>query len=151
MQVREAAVSALSILTIEDAHRGAVAVAALPALVSIVQQDKRPGSRCRQYAAWVLEHLAVNATPWVQQLVADAALPGLVQLMQSTPDRRERLAAVLAVSALATSQDVQLRGQVRAEAHAALVMQTRQKADIESRTAAKLALKQLQPWCCVLM
>ena len=151
MQVREAAASALSILTFKDAHRVAVAVAALPALASIIQQDKRPGSRCRRYAAWVLEHLAVSATPWVQQRVADAALPGLVKLMQSTPDGRDRLAAVLAVSALATSQDVQLQEQVRAEAHAALVVQARQRSDIESRTAAKLALKQLQPSCCVVM
>ena len=152
MQVSEAALSVLSGLTLDvDDHRGAVATATLPALVSIIQQTRWPGSDCRERAACVLQHLAASENIWVEQRVADAALPELVKLMRSTDDRRERLMAVEAVSSLAASPDVKIQHQVHAVAHAALMLQAQQNSDKENRRAAKRALDRLQPSCCVVM
>ena len=152
VQVKKAALAVLCNMTItDDSLRGPVALAALPAVVSIMWQKEQPGSDCRRYAVCVLDHLSACTQPWVQQSVADAALPGLVEVMQNTPHPIERWMAVQAVSGLAASRDAQLRKQVHALAHAALVLQARQKADSESRIAAKLALDRLQPRCCVMM
>ena len=151
MQVREAALSVLSGLTLDGHHCGAVADLTLPALVSIIEQDKRPGSDCRQRAACVLQHLAASGSSLVELEVADTALSGLVQLMQTTSDRQERLVAVTAVSSLAASSDVKVQGQVYDVAHTALMLQVQQRTDSESRRAAKQALDRLQPSCCVVM
>ena len=151
VQVRAAALHVLSVLTLVDDHHGAVLNEALPALVSIIQQNRRPGSDCRYRAACVLQHLAASKNLWVEQNVADAALSGLVQLMLNTSDRRECLMAVEAVSALAASPDVKVQHQVHAVAYFPLMVQAQQKTDIESRRAAKRALARLQPSCCVMM
>ena len=156
MQVSEAALTVLSALTMDvDDHRGAVVEAALPALVSIIQQAKRPGSDSRHKAACVLQHLAASGHLWVQQRVADAALPGLVELMRSNDDRRERLMAVEAVSVLAAS-GARLQPQVHGMVHAEIMLQAQQKTDIKSRRAARQALSQLEPskrhpGCCTVM
>ena len=88
--------------------------------------------------------------------MADAALPGLVQVMVTTSDSRECLKAIQAVSSLAASSEVGLQHQVHAVAHAALMLQAQQKADRVSRRAAKQVLdrlqpSQLQPSCCAVM
>ena len=152
VQVKKAALAVLcSITIIDDSLRGPVALAALPALVTIMWQKEQSGSDCRCFAVCVLEHLAACTQTWVQQSVADAALPGLVEVMHNTSHPVERFMAVEAVSWLAKSQDKQLRRRVHAVAHAALVVQARQKADEGTRVAAKRALDRLQPRCCVVM
>ena len=152
VQVKKAALAVLCNMTVlDDSLRGPVALAALPAVVSIIWQKEQPGSDCRPSAVCVLEHLSACTQTWVQQSVADAALSGLVEVMQNTSHPRERLMAVEAVSWLAKSQDAQLRERVHAVAHAALVVQARQQTDTDSRIAAKRALERLQPRCCVVM
>ena len=120
-----------------------VADAALPALVTILQDSMQTSPDHRKEAAYVLQHLAAHIMAPLQQRIADAALPALVSLMQASTESGERLAAVETVSSLALCGSAQLRRQLHAATHEHLVLLMQQKMDIKSRKAAMRAMKRL--------
>ena len=128
----------LGLLACTQGLQSSIADAALPALVSLLQDPYEAQGRVK--AALAITNLASSSS--LRQRIAQLALPGLVSLLHS-PLSEGRAQALLALSCLAATET--LRPGILIEAEGPLERLAEDGVSPQDRAAAAAALATLRP------